>query len=152
VHDRYVAGWPFVEGRIVPGFADRVVTLHFFHRVLVVAVLVLLVYLVILAPRRQRPLPDSVLLVSALTLYLVNVGVGAAHVFTRVTSTSLVVIHLMLANLVWGLLVAVTVTGHAGHRNDRTARPTVLGDSTPTAGTDPERSPRTSTGAAADPR
>jgi hypothetical protein len=40
----------------------------------------------------------------------VNIGLGAAHVFTRVGSATLVAAHLALATLVWTLTVATTAT------------------------------------------
>ncbi len=39
--------------------------------------------------------------------YVVNIGLGAAHVFTRVGSSALVAGHLVMASLVWASLVGV---------------------------------------------
>lgn len=56
----------------------------------------------------------------AATLYLSNILVGAAHVFTQVSSAALVALHLGLAATVWVLTGATavsasrTASGHPG--------------------------------------
>jgi hypothetical protein len=47
---------------------------------------------------------------AAATLYLINVLVGAAHVFTQVRSAAMVALHLGLASTVWVLTGATAVS------------------------------------------
>lgn len=124
VHDQYVGGWPLVGGELVPSLGSNLVALHFGHRVLVGIVTLYLVYLAVGVIRRSRPRSETLLVHGALGLYLVNVGLGAAHVFTQVSSTGLVVAHLLVASLVWSALVAATALSRRadGVARDPTAR------------------------------
>ena len=49
---------------------------------------------------------DTRLLDLALTAHIVNIALGATHVFTEVTSSLLVATHVLFASLVWVGLVA----------------------------------------------
>ncbi|MDP9021211.1 MAG: hypothetical protein M3N57_00625, partial [Actinomycetota bacterium] len=67
--------------------------------------------------RRRRPRPEVRLVHTALGLFVVNVALGAAHVFTQVSSTGLVVAHLLVASLAWCSVVgAVTVARRSDAR------------------------------------
>lgn len=113
VHDQYVGGYPLVGGELIPDLSNRVVALHFGHRVAVLLVGVMLVWLAGEVVRRERPVLEIRLVHSGLALFLVNVALGAAHVFTRVQSTGLVVAHLLVASLAWSSLVgAATLARH----------------------------------------
>jgi heme A synthase len=107
-HNLYVPGWPLVGGEVVPDLSNRYVALHWLHRMLAAAMLVYLGYLVVAARRRARPRAERRLLWAVLGAHAVNIGLGAAHVFTMVGSSALVAAHLLMAALVWSGLVAAT--------------------------------------------
>ncbi|MCZ7527485.1 MAG: COX15/CtaA family protein [Acidimicrobiia bacterium] len=109
VHNEYVGGWPLVGDELVPDLESRTVAIHFFHRLAAAGVLVFLAALAVAARRRRRPRGETRLLDVALAGILVNVGLGAAHVFTEVTSSALVITHLAVASVVWAALVAATL-------------------------------------------
>jgi heme a synthase len=114
VHDQYVGGWPLVGGELIPAFTSTLVAIHFLHRVAVAVTFVLLVYLAVGAIRRARPRAEVMLVHAATLLFAVNIGVGAAHVFTQVQSTGLVVVHLLVATLAWiGLVGAFSLARRA---------------------------------------
>jgi len=131
VHNRYVNGWPLVNDELIPEFYSRVVTLHFLHRVAAGIVLVLLVYLAVSVIRRRRPVIEVILVHGALACYVVNVALGAAHVFTFVRSSGLVSAHLGVATLVWTLLLSAAVLT----RRLKLSFPTPAAARTPAPGT-----------------
>ncbi|MEE8331037.1 MAG: COX15/CtaA family protein [Acidimicrobiia bacterium] len=108
VHNLYVDGWPLVRNTLFPDLSNRFVATHYAHRVVAAAGLVFLGYLIMVAVRRERPRAERSLLYAAGVAYGVNIGLGAAHVFTRVDSSALVTGHLLMASLVWVSLVAAT--------------------------------------------
>lgn len=120
VHDQYVGGWPLVDGKLVPDLSSRLVALHFGHRVVVALTVLLLAWLVSQVRRRARPIVEARLVQTAFALFALNVALGAAHVFTRVTSTGLVVGHLLVASLAWCALVSAAAVAH---RADRVSMP-----------------------------
>ncbi|MCZ7529008.1 MAG: COX15/CtaA family protein [Acidimicrobiia bacterium] len=130
VHNRYVNGWPLVNDELVPDFTGWVVTLHTTHRVVAALGLLLLAYLATSVVRRHRPRVEVVLVHGALACYVVNVALGAAHVFTFVRSSGLVAAHLALASLVWAMLLTAAVLARRGDetaggsdaRGERTTR------------------------------
>ncbi|HEY7755607.1 MAG TPA: heme o synthase [Actinomycetota bacterium] len=98
--------WPLMDGRLVPTLGG-IATLMFVHRVLAVVVLLLVVWLVI----RVRAMPDRprdlvVLTGIALGLFVAQILVGAANVWSRL-SPAAVTAHVALSALIWGVLVAV---------------------------------------------
>jgi len=106
VNSRYVSGWPLVGNSLFPDLSNRFVAVHYVHRVVAAAGLVYLGYLAIAATRRSRSTLECLLVYSAGAVYVLNIGLGAAQVFTRVGSSVLVAGHLVMASLVWALLVA----------------------------------------------
>jgi heme A synthase len=118
VHDEYVGGWPLVDGRLVPEFTNAVVAVHYAHRVLAALTFALLVWLAVAAVRRMRPRHEVLLVHGSAALFAVNIGVGAAHVFTRVESTTLVVVHILVASLTWTALVAAASLAHRSHSTE----------------------------------
>ena len=108
VHNLYVPGWPLVFDTLVPELGSSSVTIHYLHRAFVAVYAVYLGYLVFRVRRAGRPRIERIMLDAAGVLYAVNIGLGAAHVFTRVGSATLVAAHLALASLVWALTVAAT--------------------------------------------
>ncbi|MFV1989867.1 MAG: hypothetical protein ACC652_03905, partial [Acidimicrobiales bacterium] len=67
------------------------------------------VYMIRSVARRRRPRDEQLLIFTAAGAYGVNVLLGAAHVFTKVSSSLLVATHLLMAALVWSCLVAAVV-------------------------------------------
>lgn len=116
VHDQYVGGWPLVGGELVPDLESRLVALHFGHRAAVALTVLLLARLAAHPLRRSRPVAEVRLVQTAFALFLLNVALGAAHVFTRVQSTGLVVGHLLVASLAWcALVAAAAIARRADH-------------------------------------
>lgn len=105
-HNRYVPGWPLVQNQLVPVLDETWEAFHLAHRILAGAGLFYLILLPLAARRRDRSPTEQRLLWAALGCYALNVGLGAAHVFTKVTSSTIVATHLLMAALVWALLVA----------------------------------------------
>lgn len=112
VHNLYFGGWPLMGGAIVPDLSNRLVAAHFLHRVLALTGLAYLGYLAITASRRQSS--EKGLIQVAFALYALNIGIGAAHVFTRVSSSALVALHLGVAAAVWSLLFAAQAIARRG--------------------------------------
>lgn len=122
VHDRFVGpaafpdGWPLVLGDVFPTTDSATVQVHYAHRVAVAVGVVYLAYLAASAVRRRRPRAEVTLVHAAFALFVVNVGIGVAHVFTMVSSSGLVVAHLLVASLAWTALVAATVLARHSDR------------------------------------
>lgn len=119
VHDQYVGGWPLVAGPI----EGRTVEIHFGHRVAAASTFLLLSYLAAQVVRRGRPRAEVALVHTGAALFLVNIGLGAAHVFTRVQSTGLVVAHILVAALAWSALVAAAAVARRADRGARDRSP-----------------------------
>lgn len=106
VHNLYIPGWPLTMGSLVPNLSDRNIAIHFIHRVAAAGGLGYLLYLAAAARvlgHREQFLTDT-----AVLAYAANIGLGAAHVFTRVDSSLLVAAHLGLASVALIALVAAT--------------------------------------------
>lgn len=108
VHNIYIPGWPLVSNDLIPDLSNRFIAVHYFHRVLALAGFVYAGYLAVAANRHRRPDAERWLIYGAGAAYTVNIGVGAAHVFTKVGSSVLVAGHLLLAAIAWTCLVAAT--------------------------------------------
>src|SRR5439155_11833491 len=114
--------WPLMNGKLVPQLGG-VATAMFAHRVLAAVVGLLVVYLAIRAWTMQpRTRAVLVLATIAFGLFVAQVMVGAALVWTKLDAAPKVA-HVLLAELVWGALVAlVTVSrSHAGSTETGTA-------------------------------
>ena len=105
VHNLYVPGWPLVGDRVVPDLGNSHVALHWSHRLVAAIGLAYLVVLAIMNARRKRPRSEQLMVVVSLVAYALNVGLGAAHVFTKVTSGGLVAAHLLLSTVVCAALI-----------------------------------------------
>ena len=98
--------WPLMDGRLVPTLGGAA-TAMFVHRVLAAASLLLVLWLAIRArtlPGRPRDL--TTLSTLALALFVAQVIVGAANVWTRLRPWA-VVLHVALSVLIWATLVAL---------------------------------------------
>jgi len=109
VHNVYVPGWPLVNGGWVPDALDmNSVMIHWLHRMASAAVLVYLIFLVWRGSHVKRPHSEGYFVIGATVLYVVNVGLGLLHVWTEVSSSWVVVLHLGVAAMVWAALVTAT--------------------------------------------
>jgi Uncharacterized protein required for cytochrome oxidase assembly len=80
--------WPLMDGRLVPTLGG-VATLMFVHRVLAAAVLLLVIWVAIRARTMTNRSKDLVILSSVtLLLYVAQILVGAANVWSRLSSAS----------------------------------------------------------------
>lgn len=126
-HDTYVGGYPLVGNQLIPDLSDRVVAAHFGHRVAVLLVTVLLAWLAAQVVKRSRPRTEVLLVHGGTALFVVNIILGAAHVFTRVQSTGLVVAHLLVASLAWSSFVAATALARRADRPDEAVEDALRG-------------------------
>jgi len=106
VHNLYFPGWPLVSNDFFPDLGNRYVFLHYLHRLVAGGGLVYLGWLGWNA--RGRPRLERSILWVGLAAYATNIGLGGAHVLTKVTWSGLVAAHLGAASLVWVCLVATT--------------------------------------------
>jgi heme o synthase len=98
--------WPLMDGRLVPTLGG-IDSLMFVHRLLAAAVLLLVIWLAIRARTMVNRSGDlAVLSTIALGLYLAQILVGAANVWSRLSAAA-VTAHVVLAALIWGVLVAI---------------------------------------------
>jgi heme A synthase len=114
--------WPLMDGRLVPRIGSGPAGLHFAHRVLALAVGVL-VLLVAVRARRERGGRDPVALLAsgAALLFALQVLIGAADVWSKLAPAA-VVGHVAVASLTWGAVVATAVTARAVPAPGRPAR------------------------------
>jgi len=105
--------WPLMDGRVVPRITSAPAGVHFAHRVLALVVGVLVV-LVTAKARRERPRGGAVavLATAATVLFVVQVLIGAANVWTKLAPAA-VVAHVAVASLTWGAVVATAATSSA---------------------------------------
>ncbi len=98
--------WPLMDGSLVPALGG-VGTLMFVHRLLAVVVFALVVWVAIRARTMEHRSKDLVILSTiTLALYVAQILVGAANVWSRLSSAS-VTAHVVLSALIWGVLVAI---------------------------------------------
>jgi cytochrome c oxidase assembly protein subunit 15 len=106
--------WPLMDGTLVPSISSAPAGVHFAHRILAVAVGVLVLVMAVRARReRARRGPAATLAFGAALLFVVQVLVGAANVWSRLAPAA-VVAHVALASLSWGALVATAVMARSG--------------------------------------
>lgn len=104
VHNLFFDGWPIMQAGVVPDLSNRFVAFHWLHRVVAGTGLVLILWLAV----ASRGRPEAWLVDVAAAGYVVNVTLGAIHVFTEVTSAAVVAIHLVVAAITWTALVGAT--------------------------------------------
>jgi heme A synthase len=102
--------WPLMKGRLLPDLPSAPAVVHFAHRLLALAVGALVSLLVARAWRDRRAKPAAATLaLLAAALFVAQVLVGAANVWSRLAAPA-VVAHVAVASLTWGALVATTAT------------------------------------------
>ncbi len=98
--------WPLMDGRLVPALGGAATTM-FLHRLLAAATLLTVLWVAIRArtmPGRPR---DLIVLSTTLpTLFVAQVMVGAANVWTRLRPWA-VVLHVALSVLIWATVVTL---------------------------------------------
>ncbi len=100
--------WPLMDGRLVPAL-DGVATPMFVHRVLAALVMLLVVWLAVRARTMTNRSTDLVVLsTTAVLLYVAQILVGAANVWTELSAAA-VTAHVVLSALIWGTLVALAI-------------------------------------------
>lgn len=98
--------WPLMDGRLVPTLGGAA-TWMFVHRLLAAAVLVLIVWVAIRARTMVNRSRDLVVLsTTALALFVAQVLVGAANVWSELAPAA-VTAHVAISALIWGVLVAI---------------------------------------------
>lgn len=135
VHNQYFAGWPIMDSGVLPSFTSSAVLTHYLHRLLAAVAAVYLAYLLWLAVRWQRPRREIWLVAAALGLELAAAALGAVHVFTQVSSSVAVSLHLGLAGSLWAALVAATLLA-AGASQPRAVPEASLDEEFNVVGTD----------------
>jgi cytochrome c oxidase assembly protein subunit 15 len=113
VHNLYIPGWPLVKNTLFPSLPSSHFVVHFLHRTVAGVGFFVLLWLAREVIRRDRPQAERLMVWGAAAAFAVNVGLGAAHVFTKVQSSALVAGHLGLAAIVWVLLVTATTAALA---------------------------------------
>ena len=108
VHNLYFPGWPLVSNEFFPDLGNRHVALHYLHRLIAGGGLIYFGWLGWSAHAGRRPRFEQAILWVGLAAYATNIGLGGAHVVTKVTWSGLVAAHLGAASLVWVCLVATT--------------------------------------------
>jgi heme o synthase len=98
--------WPLMNGRLVPTLGGAA-TPMFAHRVLAALVFLLVLWVVIRA-RAMRPRSRDLLVLSTIAalLFVAQILVGAANVWTRLRPAA-VVAHVGLSVLIWATLVSL---------------------------------------------
>ena len=123
VHNLYFRGWPLMENNPVPDLSSAVRVAHYMHRLLAGILGAYLGYLVIVGNRMGLAVREKRLIAAAGIVYLINIGLGGAHVLTKVSSALLVATHLGMAAVVWSLLVAATTMAILAQRAPEIAKP-----------------------------
>ena len=88
--------------------------MHWLHRAVAGAGFFYLGWLVAAARHVGRPAEEQSLLRLATVAYALNVGLGAVHVLTKVTSGAVITAHLLASAVVWTALVAATALSRTG--------------------------------------
>lgn len=108
VHNLYIPGWPLVRNTLFPELPNSYFVVHYLHRIVAGIGFFVLLWLAREVVRRRTPRLEAWMIWGAGAAFTINIGLGAAHVFTMVQSSALVAAHLGLAAIVWVLLVLAT--------------------------------------------
>jgi heme A synthase len=114
--------WPLMDGSLIPPLTSAPAALHFAHRLLALAVGLLVALLAVWA-RRERvshPAAATLALVAA-GLFASQVLIGAANVWSRLAAPA-VVAHVAVASLIWGAVVATAEVARIQGGTTRGAR------------------------------
>ena len=101
--------WPLIDGRLVPDLTNEVFFVHFLHRAVAVIVGVLLFLFCLRVIKRKQDHPLGARFAhAALGLFVVEILVGAANVWTDLNEL-VVTLHLLAGALIWSSLIGLTV-------------------------------------------
>jgi cytochrome c oxidase assembly protein subunit 15 len=100
--------WPLFDGRLIPTLAVETEALHFLHRILAAITGVVLAFTLGPSMRRKARPRAALFARVALVAFILEIGIGAANVFTRGNEV-LVTLHLALGALIWSNVVAVAL-------------------------------------------
>ena len=126
--------WPLMDGQVIPDLGDEIQGLHFLHRALaaIVGAIVFFTGLRLIRLKDRAPLVARFAHI-AIGLFAVEVMIGAVNVWTELNSAA-VSLHLLIGALIWGSLVAATITLHPAldrlgerTRRERTNAPVLEG-------------------------
>ncbi|MGH2707419.1 MAG: heme o synthase, partial [Actinomycetota bacterium] len=123
--------WPLMDGRLLPRLDRPEELIHFLHRLAALALGIGVVYLTVRMQRGGRDRLPVILARSSLALWVAQVAIGAANVFSR-TAAWAVVAHVLGGAALWGMTLALSVVSYRrprSHEEDAEARrePTDLG-------------------------
>lgn len=97
--------WPMCQGRLIP--ETQLQTIHMAHRFAAALIGIILLYTLHLGFRaKQNPAAIRYLSMAAAALFLAQLMVGAATIWLRFP-VELKALHLAMATLVWGTMVAL---------------------------------------------
>jgi protoheme IX farnesyltransferase len=114
--------WPLMDGRLVPDLSSRATVAGFVHRLLAVVAVVLGGFLAVRSRRIRHP-GVSALAWVAFALLILQAGLGAAAVLTRLAPPT-VAGHVAGSSLAWACLVGLaTAAGRLTPRLSEDARP-----------------------------
>jgi heme A synthase len=105
--------WPLMNGALVPDLSVDLYAIHFLHRALAAIVGVIVAAAVIPVIRGGRDSVQTRLAWAAGGLYLFQVVVGAANVWTQLHA-GFVTVHLLTGALIWASLVALVAVARPG--------------------------------------
>jgi cytochrome c oxidase assembly protein subunit 15 len=100
--------WPLMNGALVPDLGVDLYAIHFVHRALAALVGVVVAAAVVPIARRGTDPVQRRLAHAAGGLYLLQVLIGAANVWTKLNA-GFVTVHLLTGALIWGCLVGLAV-------------------------------------------
>ena len=103
--------WPLMDGNAVPDLTETGRIVHFLHRLAAALVGALLVFLAVNVVRDKSGRVVTSAVHGGLVLWLAQVGLGAANVFTRSAPWS-VVLHVTLGAMLWVASVALVVAAY----------------------------------------
>lgn len=105
--------WPLMGGKVIPSLGALKPALMFAHRVLALLVGISVGVVAVRAwPLRSSRRPFAVLAITAAGLYVSQVLIGAANVWTKL-ATAPVVAHVAASSLIWATLVAAAAASRA---------------------------------------
>jgi heme A synthase len=109
-------------GRLVPAVWAVPTAVHFAHRVLAGVVFGIVLVVAARAHREAPRTPAAALAGTAAALFLAQILIGAANVWSRLADAAIVA-HVTVAALAWGALVATAASTRLDRSGDRVAAP-----------------------------
>jgi cytochrome c oxidase assembly protein subunit 15 len=118
----YVPGWPLQDGRLLPNLESETQVVHFLHRVLAVAVAVIVAVIATRVTGARAEAPEAAKLAHwAVGLFAIELLIGAANVWTELNPI-VVTLHLSTGALIWACVIGMWAVATApawGRSEDR---------------------------------